>query len=153
MAVSPSSATIDALIGFCRRELAAVESYRQSLSSLNPGTYTPVLAKCLRSHEQRAEFFKSRLRALQAEPPPSAGMLGTFMRIVEGAAAAISPRVAIAALQEEEELLLRHYRGHVGDLDSESQQEIRRSAMPAQLETQTLMNDLRHGERAPTPST
>ena len=56
MAVSRST-TIDVLAGFCRRELGAVESYRKALSSLPIGSHTSVLAACLRSHEQHAEFY------------------------------------------------------------------------------------------------
>ena len=151
MAVSPSSSSIDALNGFCRRELAAVESYRQGLSSLPAGAHTGTLATCLRSHEQRAEFFKSRIRSLHAEPPSSAGMLGAFVKAVESAAAAISLRIAIAALEEEEDRLLRHYRAHLIEADLESQQLMEREIVPAQLETQRMIHDLRH-EGQLTPS-
>jgi hypothetical protein len=144
MAVSSSSSTIDTLSGFCRRELAAVESYRQGLSSLPAGAHTTVLATCLRSHEERAELFKSRLRSLQAEPPSSAGILGAFVKALESAAAAISLRVAIAALKEEEDRLTRHYRAHLIETDLESQRLMDRDVVPAQLETQRLI----HAERS-----
>ena len=154
MAVSSNAALssfIEALSGFCRRELAAVESYRQALSSLPPGPQTNVLATCLRSHEERAEFFKSRIRSLHAEPPTSAGVLGAVVKMLEGAAAAISPRIAIATLQEEEERLLRHYRTHLLDADVESQQLMQERVIPAQFDTHRLLSDLRQRGQLAAP--
>ncbi|HVJ17104.1 MAG TPA: demethoxyubiquinone hydroxylase family protein [Polyangiaceae bacterium] len=154
MGVSSSasfSAFIEALAGFCRRELAAVEIYRQALSSLAPGTQTSVLATCLRSHEERAEFFKSRIRSLHAEPPASAGVLGALVKVLEGAAAAISPRMAIATLQEEEDRLLRHYRTHLLDADVESQQLMQERVIPAQFQTHRLLSELRQRGQLAAP--
>ena len=154
MGVSPSvtfTAFIEALAGFCRRELAAVETYRQALRTLAPSSQTNVLSTCLRSHEERAEFFKSRIRSLHAEPPTSAGVLGTLVKMLEGAAAAISPRMAIATLEEEEDRLLRHYRTHLLDADLESQQLMQERVIPAQFETHRLISELRRRGQLAAP--
>src|SRR5436190_22737432 len=103
---SPGS-SVDVLCALCRRELAAIESYRQALNSSNLQSHAGPLATCLRSHEQRAEFLKARIRELHAAPPNSAGARGTFVKMVEGAAAAIGPKVAIMALEDEEDRDLR----------------------------------------------
>jgi len=152
MAVSPSSSIIDSLAGFCRRELRAVESYRQALSSLPPGDHTSVLATCLRSHESRAEFFKSRIRWLHAEPPNSAGVLGAVVKVLESAAAAISLRAALATLEEEEERLSRYYRTHLVGVDLETQQLLQEQVVPTQFETHKLISDLKHRGKATAPS-
>jgi hypothetical protein len=71
---------------------------------------------------------------------------------VESAAAAISLRMAIAALEEEEDRLMRHYRAHLIEADLESQWIMEQEVVPAQLETQRLIHDLRHHGQISAPS-
>jgi hypothetical protein len=152
MGTARSSSSVEALAGFCRRELAAVESYRQALSSLTTGAHSADLAKCLRSHEERAESFKAQIRFLHAEPPSSAGVRGAVVKMLESAAAAISVRFALAALQEEEDRLLRHYRSHQLDVDVDSQHLLQEHVIPAQFETHRLVSELlSRGEVAANP--
>ncbi len=139
---------VDVLCTLCRRELALVESYRQALSSDNLREHAAELATCLRSHEQRAELLKSRIRALHAEPPDSAGARGALVRMVEGAAAAFGARAAIFALEEEEERELRHYRGKVEALDPDSRQLLQEQVVPAQVETHRMISELKHTREA-----
>ena len=102
-ATAGNGATIDVLTTLCRRELAFVESYRQALNALSLREHSAELATCLRSHEQRAELLKSRIRALHAEPPATGGVLGAVAKLLEGAAAAIGEKAGIMALEEEED--------------------------------------------------
>lgn len=146
------SSTIDALTGFCKRELAAVESYRTALESPALRVHTNALGTCLRSHEQRAEFFKSRIRALHAEPPSSAGVLGAFGKFMESAAAAIGRRMALAALEEAEDRLVRHYQAHLLDVDPESQELMQAQVIPAQFETHRLLCELARQRQLASPS-
>ncbi len=145
VASSSTGSSVDVLSSLCRRELALVESYRQALSSNNLRTQAPTLATCLRSHEQRAELLKSRIRALHAEPPDSAGALGALVRMVEGAAAAIGARAALFALEEEEDRGLRHYRAQLPAVDAESRLRLQEQLVPAQAETHRLISELKHG--------
>ena len=147
-ASSENSSNIDVLMALCRRELAFVESYRRALSAPSLSDHASTLSACLRSHEDRAEQLKSRLRAMKAEPPNSGGVLGAVAKLLEGAAAAFGERAGILALEEEEERGTKSYRANFSAMDSESRALIEQRLAPLQAETQRLMGDLRH-QRAP----
>ena len=147
-ASSGNGSSIDVLMALCRRELAFVESYRRALGAASLSDHASVLSACLRSHEDRAEQLKSRLRALKAEPPSSGGLLGAVAKLVERAAAAFGERAGLLALEEEEELGSKGYRADFSALDPESRTLIEQRLAPLQAETQRVMSDLRH-QRAP----
>jgi len=147
-ATAGNGATIDVLTTLCRRELAFVESYRQALNALSLREHSAELATCLRSHEQRAELLKSRLRVLHAEPPASGGVLGAVAKLLEGAAAAIGEKAGIMALEEEEDRGLRGYRSNFEKMDAESRTLIARELAPAQFETHRIISELRRTKGA-----
>ncbi len=148
MAATENSSSIDVLMALCRRELAFVESYRRALLAPSLRDHFSTLSACLRSHEDRAEQLKSRLRALRAEPPASGGVLGAVAKLLEGAAAAFGERAGILALDEEEERGTKSYRADFSAMDPESRALIEQRLAPLQAETQRLMGELRH-QRAP----
>jgi hypothetical protein len=145
---SGNGSSIDVLTALCRRELAFVESYRRALGAPSLSEHASALSACLRSHEDRAEQLKSRLRALKAEPPTSGGLLGAVAKLLEGAAAAFGERAGILALEEEEVLGSRGYRANFSAMDPESRALIEQRLAPLQAETHRIMSDLRH-QRAP----
>lgn len=143
VATSGNSSSIDILTALCRRELAFVESYRRALDAPSLAAHVEVLRTCLRSHEERAEQLKSRLRALNAAPPTSGGLLGAIAKLVEGAAATFGEKPGLLALEEEEELGSKSYRANMSALDPESRALIEQRLAPLQAETQRLMSELK----------
>jgi hypothetical protein len=152
---SGNGSSIDVLSALCRRELAFVESYRRALEAPSLRAYASTLSSCLRSHEDRAEQLKSRIRALKAEPPSTGGVLGAVAKLLEGAAAAISERAGILALGEEEERGSKSYRADFSAMDPESRELIERRLAPLQADTQRIMEQLRRelaqGRQATSP--
>lgn len=145
---SGNGSSIDVLSALCRRELAFVESYRRALNAPSLAAHASTLRSCLRSHEDRAEQLKSRIRALKAEPPSSGGVLGAVAKLLEGAAAAISERAGILALEEEEDRGSKSYRADFSAMDPESRELIERRLAPLQADTHRIMAQLRR-ELAP----
>ena len=148
-----NGSSIDLLTALCRRELAFVENYRRALNAPSLGNQVGALSTCLRSHEERAEHLKSRLRALQAEPPSSGGVFGAFAKLLERAAAAFGERAGILALDEEEERGMKAYRADLGGVDPESRALIEQKLAPLQTETYRITSELRHQGATGRPAT
>lgn len=146
MHATPNMAdVIDRLSSFCRGEISAVETYSQALSSGVLARHAARLRLCQSSHEARVELLAEQIAALGGTPPTSSGAWGAFAKVVEGAAAAVGERAAIAALEEGEDHGLNEYRTHTADLDIESQALVLQRLLPAQLETHRIVRELKHG--------
>jgi hypothetical protein len=62
-------------------------------------------------------------------------MWGTFAKLVEGGAAALGEKAAIAALEEGEDHGLRDYKSDVNDLDDTTKSFIQQRILPEQQRT------------------
>jgi demethoxyubiquinone hydroxylase (CLK1/Coq7/Cat5 family) len=136
--------TVDALNGFLRGEISAVETYRQAIEKLGSSSTSVQLEDCRRSHEQRASILRDQVERLGGEPAEDSGAWGAFARLVEGGAKAFGEKAAVAALEEGEDHGLKLYRGDLDKLEPASRQLVERNLLPAQEQTHRFMSTLKH---------
>jgi len=135
--------TIDQLNSFLRGELSAVETYDQALAKLQDFPQRPTLEECERSHAERARLLAEEVRRLGGEPSESAGIWGTFAKAVEGTAAALGTKAAIAALEEGEDHGRDDYKRDLEKLELSARTIIESRILPEQLRTHRAMSDLK----------
>jgi rubrerythrin len=135
--------TVDALNGFLRGEISAVETYRQAIEKLGSSPTRPQLEDCRRSHERRVGRLREQVARLGGEPAKDSGAWGAFARLVEGGAKTLGERAAIAALEEGEDHGLKLYRGDLDKLDASSRQIVEMELLPAQEQTHQFMSTLK----------
>jgi hypothetical protein len=136
--------TIDALNGFLRGEISAVETYRQALEKLTNSPARAELQTCQRSHEERVDKLRQQIVRLGGQPSRESGPWGAFARLFEGGAKVFGERAAIAALEEGEDHGLRLYRDDIGKLDAASRALVEMDILPAQERTHRSMSALKH---------
>ena len=106
--------TVEALNGFLRGEISAVETYRQAIEKLG----SPVgaqLEDCRRSHERRVDKLRDQVARLGGEPAKDSGAWGAFAKAVEGTAKLFGNTAALKALKEGEEHGLKDYEDALHD--------------------------------------
>ena len=135
--------TVDALNGFLRGEISAVETYRQAIQKLGGGATWTQLEDCRRSHEQRVAKLRDQVERLGGEPAKDSGAWGAFARLVEGGAKTFGERAAVAALEEGEDHGLKLYRDDLEKLDTASRQLVEMDLLPAQERTHQFMSTLK----------
>ena len=135
--------SVEQLNSFLRGEISAVETYRQALEALKSSTYGSKIAQCKQSHEQRVAILTEEIRRLGGTPAESSGAWGTFVKAVEGGAAALGEKAAIAALEEGEDHGNADYRRDVSRLDPGVRAVIEEKVMPLQFRSHSEMSALK----------
>ena len=134
---------VEQLNSFLRGEISAVETYRQALEALKSSTYGSKFAECKQSHEQRVAILTEEIRKLGGTPAQSSGAWGSFAKLVEGGAAALGEKAAIAALEEGEDHGNADYRRDVSKLDPGVRAVIEEQVMPLQFRSHSEMSALK----------
>jgi demethoxyubiquinone hydroxylase (CLK1/Coq7/Cat5 family) len=134
---------VEQLNSFLRGEISAVETYRQALTALQSSTYGSKIAAGKQSHEQRVAILTEEIRRLGGAPAESSGVWGSFAKLVEGGAAALGEKAAIAALEEGEDHGNADYKRDVAKLDSGVRAVIEQKVLPLQLRTHAEMSALK----------
>lgn len=141
-ATPPLTAIIARLCSLYRSELAAAQTYDVALCHASLLTYGEVLRQTKHAHEARVAALWRRIRELGGEAPPSSGAWGTFLRLAEDVSATVSPEMALAVLEEEEDTLVRDYVGSLELLDPTSRELVDEGLLPAQTRTQRAVRHL-----------
>jgi len=136
--------SVDALNGFLRGEISAVETYRQAIEKLSSSPTRGQLEDCRRSHELRVTKLRDQVARLGGEPAKSSGPWGAFARLVEGGAKAFGERSAVSALEEGEDHGLKLYRDDLEKLDMPTRRFVETDLLPAQQQTHQFMSTLKH---------
>jgi hypothetical protein len=136
--------SVDALNGFLRGEISAVETYRQAIEKLSSSPTRGQLEDCQRSHELRVTKLRDQVARLGGEPAKSSGPWGAFARLVEGGAKALGERSAVSALEEGEDHGLKLYRDDLEKLDMPTRRFVETDLLPAQQQTHQFMSTLKH---------
>jgi len=136
--------SVDALNGFLRGEISAVETYRQAIEKLGSSPTRLQLEDCRRSHEQRVARLREWVARLGGEPARESGSWGAFARLVEGGAKTFGERAAVSALEEGEDHGLKLYRDDLSKLDPASRQLVETDLLPAQERTHASLSTLKH---------
>ncbi len=126
---------VDRLSSLYRSELAAANTYALALQHERLHPWGFVLRRQHAVHQERLAVIAERIVAIGGKVPVSSGAWGTFTRIVEDAAASISPELALAVLEEEEDSLEIEYERALDVIDSESQLLVAERLLPAQRVT------------------
>jgi demethoxyubiquinone hydroxylase (CLK1/Coq7/Cat5 family) len=134
---------VEQLNSFLRGEISAVETYRQAIEALKSSTYGSRIAECKRSHEQRVAILTEEIRRLGGTPAESSGAWGAFAKAVEGSAAALGEKAAIAALEEGEDHGNADYKRDVSKLDPEVRAVVEQRVIPLQIRTHAEMSALK----------
>lgn len=134
---------VEQLNSFLRGEISAVETYRQALDALKTSQHMTKLSECKQSHEQRVAILTDEIRKLGGVPAQSSGPWGAFAKIVEGGAAALGEKTAIAALEEGEDHGNRDYKTDIQKLDGEARSVVEQQILPLQLRSHANMSALK----------
>ena len=134
---------VEQLNSFLRGEISAVETYRQALDALKSSTFGTRIAECKRSHEERVAILTAEIRRLGGTPAESSGAWGAFAKAVEGGAAALGEKAAIAALEEGEDHGNADYKRDVSKLDPPVRTIIEQKVMPLQMRTHAELSALK----------
>lgn len=134
---------VEQLNSFLRGEISAVETYRQALDALKSSTYGSQIAECKQSHEQRVAILTEEIRRLGGTPAQSSGAWGSFVKLIEGGAAALGEKAAISALEEGEDHGNADYKRDVPKLDPGVRSVIEQKVMPLQLRSHSAMSSLK----------
>ncbi len=132
------------LNSFLRGELSAAETYRQAISRVEDAPTRVTLEEAHRSHAQRVQALRDRIRELGGQPAESSGAWGMFAKLVEGGAKAFGAKAAVAALEEGEDHGLKDYQKDLGELDLQSRQLVEQTLLPAQQQTHATLSRLKH---------
>ena len=135
---------VEQLNSFLRGEISAVETYRQALEALKSTAYRSKIAECKQSHEQRVAILTEQIRRLGGTPAESSGAWGAFVKAVEGGAAALGEKAAIAALEEGEDHGNADYKRDVSKLDPGVRVVIEQQVMPLQMRSHAEMSALKN---------
>src|SRR4030095_9926265 len=122
--------TVDALNGFLRGEISAVETYRQAIAKLDNSPARAQLEDCRRSHELRVATLKEWVERIGGEPATESGAWGAVARLVEGGATAFGERAAVSALEEGEDHGLKLYRDELAKLEPASRELVEKDLLP-----------------------
>lgn len=137
------SETVNQLNSFLRGELSAVETYHQAIEKLEDFPERALLRECERSHADRAQTLAMEIRRRGGEPAEGSGIWGTFANLVEGSAALLGAKAAIAALEEGEDHGRDDYQKDREKLDISARTIIDMEILPEQLRTHRTLSDLK----------
>ena len=134
---------VDRLESFCRGEMSAVQTYAKAISAASLRQVSDILQSCHASHEERASALADRILEMGGRVPESTGVWGSLLPLIEGAAAAISAKMAIAVLEEGEDRLLKEYRDQLGRLDLQTRNFVNQHILPGQIRTHEAISSLK----------
>jgi hypothetical protein len=135
--------SVDHLSSFLRGEISAVETYRQAIHKLGGKPEVSTLNDCMQSHARRVQLLQQEIRRRGGDPPHKSGPWGAFAKLVEGSAAALGEKAAIAALEEGEDHGRNDYKRDMKDLEPDVRQFVEQSLLPEQLRTHDAMSSLK----------
>ncbi len=135
--------SIEQLNSFLRGEISAVETYRQALDRLKTFRARGVLEDCQRSHQTRVELLKRRITTLGGQPAEGSGAWGIFAKAVEGGAAVLGEKAAIAALEEGEDHGMKDFQADMGKLDPAVRTLVEDELLPEQRRTHDSVSSLK----------
>jgi hypothetical protein len=140
----PDMSKVELLSDLCKEELAAVQTYEKALTLGPLKRHADVLARCYTSHRNCASEIGQRIATLGGEVPTTAGVWGTLIPTLTGAAAAVSEKLAVSLLEESEDRAVRRYKNAFDELDPGSREFLIERILPAQNMTHSAMSNLKH---------
>jgi len=139
-----TTTTINVLNGFLRDEMAAVATYDEALHERSTFSGKTELSTCQRSHEMRAGMLRDKIVSLGGEPAATAGLTGLWSKLVESGAVALGPDMAIRALEQGEDHVLRDYRNGIANVDPDVRLFLEQMVLPEEEYTHRTLSDLKH---------
>lgn len=139
---------LDQLASFLRGELSAIETYNKAMRVIGQDWVLTQLRQNLASHEDRIRLLRQRIIELGGDPPDTSGPWGAFANALEGAAAAINDKAALAILEEGERHGLADYRADLTKVDTESLRLLESRIIPQQARTYDAIQRLVQGMAA-----
>ena len=136
--------TIDVLNSLLKDELSAVQTYDVALQDRAALAARTELSRCRRSHETRATILRDKILTLGGEPASTAGVGGAWNKLVEKGAAVISDEMAIRALEQSEDHVLRDYREGMPNLLPEIRAFLTNQILPEEEFTHRTLSDMKH---------
>ena len=136
---SPGAGMLDRLNQSLRGELSAAETYGMALGRLETtargdpaGRNVVADLRDLRDrHREHASRLRELIDAAGGTPSADSGTWGVWARAVMATASLFGPAAMLKALKEGEEYGLAEYRAHLGELENEAADLVRRELIPA----------------------
>lgn len=140
--VVTGNAEIEQLNSFLRGEISAVETFRQVIERVGALPQATELRDCLQSHEQRVARLRDEIVRRGGHPAETAGPWGAFAKLLQGGAAALGAKPAIAVLEEGEDHGRDDYQRDVAKLRGEARTLVEQYLLPEQLRTHAVISRL-----------
>jgi demethoxyubiquinone hydroxylase (CLK1/Coq7/Cat5 family) len=132
IAMHSTNQQIVCLNSLLRGELAATETYQQSLEKLDKNEDAEVVQSILDEHRDIAHTWKEHVRERGGMPAQTSGAWGFLARTVEGTAKLFGWKPALMALREGEERGIKFYEDALAGegLPAECAEMVRASLLP-----------------------
>jgi rubrerythrin len=104
-----SGEALESLNELLRGEMAAIETYRQALETVEDGPPAETLRTLRLEHRDAADALWHHVEAHGGAPSEGSGAWGAFAKAVEGTARLLGNRLALEALRQGEEHGLERY--------------------------------------------
>jgi uncharacterized protein (TIGR02284 family) len=109
--------TVDNLNSLLRGELAATETYQQTLDRVGTDSEASELRSLHDDHREAANNFRKHVHQFGGKPDQSSGAWGSFAKVVTGTAKIFGKTAALKALKEGEEQGISSYENALKDPD------------------------------------
>ncbi len=136
--------TLEVLNSLLRTELSAIDTYGIALHDRSTFSAKTELSQCQRSHELRADKLRGKIVDLGGSPAERPGITGAWSKVIERGAAAISDDMAIRALEQDEDHVLRDYRSCLARVTPDVRSFLEREVLPEEESTHRTLSDLKH---------
>ncbi|HEY9719881.1 MAG TPA: ferritin-like domain-containing protein [Trichormus sp.] len=142
------SASIDVLNSLLRHEISAVLNYKRAMTKLPEGQPVAAFEELQVAHAKRAQRLRKRVEQLGGTPNETCGSRKGLTKIIAVAGAMFGAKLAVSALEEEEDRGLFDYRTSLDKLDDQSRDMVLRELLPAQELTHSVMRVMKQSLRA-----
>jgi hypothetical protein len=134
---------VDELNSLLRGELAAAETYRETINQFPHSVHSAEFAQCEASHQRRANLIRGEITRIGGTPSETSGAWGAFAKLVTRGADLMGETAAIAVLEQGEDIGLSDYRKDLNDLHLTTRRLIVLELAPEQVRTHQIISALK----------
>ncbi|PWT98347.1 MAG: hypothetical protein C5B53_06835 [Candidatus Melainabacteria bacterium] len=137
------SESIDRLNSLLRDEVSAIETYSKAETRARSKHIREVLVFCQMQHQRRAQRLTERITTLGGKPSYNGHPWGALVKLIASNVFSFDEKLAIAVLEEGEDVGLISYKEALKKVDSASVRMIETDLLPTQIFTREMIHDLK----------
>ena len=135
--------SIDRLNSLLKDEVSAIETYSKAQPRARSQGVREVLVFCQLQHQRRAQRLTERILSLGGKPSYNGHPWGAVIKLIAANVFAFDEKLAVAVLEEGEDVGLISYKDALKKLDSGSVKLVETDLLPAQVFTRETIHDLK----------